>query len=64
MLFIFMLSYRMHERETATEKEFDIISEMSLDCVLGQRFEQTTKWTAKVLTLASTYKCFKTRQLP
>ena len=51
MLFIFMLSYRMHERETATEKEFDIISEMSLDCVLGQRFEQTTKWTAKVTNI-------------
>ena len=33
---------------TTTEKVFGIILQMPLDWVPAQRFEQSTKWTAKV----------------
>ena len=38
----------MHEKETVTENEFDIILQMSLDGVLPQQYKQITKWIAKV----------------
>ena len=40
--------FRVHERETATEIEFDIALRMILEHVLTQRFKQSTTWTAKV----------------
>ena len=52
--------FRIHERETATEKELDIILRMSLERVVFKRFKQSTKWTPKVTNTTSTYRCCKT----
>ena len=45
MLFIL---FGMHERDPSTKEEFDIIYQMSLVCVLVQRFKQSTKLITKV----------------
>ena len=37
----------MHERDTATETEFDIIQQKLPDGALAQRFKLSTKWSAK-----------------
>ena len=49
--------FRIHERETATEKELDIILRMSVERVVVKRFKQSTKWTPKV---TNTCRCHKT----
>ena len=52
----------MHERDAATEKEFETALQMTLKHFLTQRFNQNTKWTAKII-LANTCKCYKTKKL-
>ena len=41
----------MHEKDTATEKELDNVIQMTLENVLTQRFNKSTKWTAKVTNI-------------
>ena len=43
---------RMHGRDTATEKEFDAILQMTPEHVLTQRFKQSNKWTTKVTNIS------------
>ena len=41
----------MHERDTATETEFNTVLQMTVEHDLTQRFKQSTKWTAKVINI-------------
>ena len=40
--------FRLHERDTATEKEFETVLQMTLEDVLTSIFKQSTEWTKKV----------------
>ena len=41
----------MHERNTAIEKDFDILLQVTQEHVLSRRFKQSIKWTAKVTNI-------------
>ena len=43
-----LILFGMHERDTSTKKESDIILQMSLERALVQRFNQSTKSMTKV----------------
>ena len=55
--------FRTHERDTATEKEFDIAIQKTLDYVLPQRSKQSTKWTTKVANINKYVNCYKVMKL-
>ena len=40
--------FRLHERDTATEKEFETALQMTLEDVLTSIFKQSNEWTEKV----------------
>ena len=40
--------FRLHERDTATEKEFETVLQMTLEDVLTSIFKQSNEWTEKV----------------
>ena len=40
--------FRLHERDTATEKEFETVLQMTLEDVLTSIFKQSTEWTEKM----------------
>ena len=46
LLFLSIAIFRMHERDTAIAKGFDIVLQMTLDHVVPQR--KSVTWTAKV----------------
>ena len=46
-------------RDTAAEKEFDIVMQMTLECVLVQRFKKK-EMGEKNLLLTKKCKCYKT----
>ena len=48
VVYLHVILFGMHEKNTATEKEFDTVLYMTLEYFLTQRFKQSTKWTAKV----------------
>ena len=48
VVYLHVILFRIHERDTAAEKELDTVLLMKLEHVLTQRFKQTAKWTAKV----------------
>ena len=54
MLFFFILFYLEYREEIqlATEQKFDTVLKMTLEQVLAQRFNQSTKSTAKVINIS------------
>ena len=40
--------FRLHERDTATEKEFETVLQMTLEDVLTSIFKQSNEWAEKV----------------
>ena len=48
VVYLFVLLLGMHERDAALKREFNIISHMSLERALAQRFKQSSKSMAKV----------------
>ena len=48
LAYLHIVVFRMHERDTDTEKELDTVLQMTLEYALTQRFKPSTKWTAKV----------------
>ena len=42
----------MHGRDTATEKEFDALLQMTLEHILTQKFKQSSKWAAKITNIS------------
>lgn len=47
VLYLHVISFKMHERDTATGKQLDTLLQMTVEHVLMQRFKQSTAWTAK-----------------
>ena len=47
-----LTSFRMHERDTATEKKIDTVLQMILENVQVQSTKQSTKWTVKVTNIS------------
>ena len=54
VVYVYVILFRMHERDTATETVFDIVLQKLPDGALAQRFKLRSKWSAKV-TNASKY---------
>ena len=52
MFFFMFVLFRMHERDTVTEKDIDIAIQMTLEYVLAQRSKQSTRWTEKVVNIS------------
>ena len=52
VVYLHVILFRIHEKDTATKKEFGTTLEIALEHVLTQRFKQNTKWTAKVTNIS------------
>ena len=51
LVYLHVILFRMHERDTATELEFRSVLQLTLEHILTQRFKQSTTWTAKETNL-------------
>ena len=49
---IYITFFRMHERDIATEREFNTVLQMTLEHVLTQKFKESTKWTEKIANIS------------
>ena len=51
--------FRMHEKDTTTEKQLDIVLQMALQNILTQRLKQNTEQTARA---NNNSKCYETKK--
>ena len=47
----YVVLFRMHERNTATEKELDTVLQTTLEHILTHKLARSTKWIAIVTNL-------------
>ena len=52
VVYLHVILFRMLEKDMDTEKEFDIVLQMTLEHVLTQRFKLNTKWAAKITNVS------------
>ena len=64
LVYLRVILFRMHERDTATELELRNVLQMTLEHVLTQRFNQSTKWAAKETYLSKYVKMQQTQENP